>query len=239
MNGGTKKSRFPETQWSLVGRATQSDDAEREAAVSRLLTIYRPALRAFLVETRRIPDAMADDILHDFVADRILAKRILERVDSNRGRFRNFMVKSLSNFASTAMSREAVRSGPTIELDDTALFDAATRQDTDRFDQAWVRSLVSDALELMEQECTTSGRTDMWEVFVARAVDPILHGHEPVEYHELVERFGLKTPRQAINLLATGKRAFIRHLRVAVGRYVEGDDRVDQEITDLKAIVSR
>lgn len=239
MSGGTKKSRFPETQWSLVGRAAEGDDLAREEAVSRLLTIYRPALRAFLVETRRIPDGMADDILHDFVADRILAKRILERVDSDRGRFRNFMVKSLSNFASTAMTKEATRTRPTVELDDNALFDAATRANTDHFDQEWVRSLVADALTLMEEDCRARGRADVWEIFVARAVDPILHDRVPVEYDALVERFGLNTPRQAINLLATGKRAFVRHLRVAVGRYVDGDARVDQEITDLKAIVGR
>lgn len=239
MTGGTKKSRFPETQWSLVGRATRSDAVERERAVARLLAIYRPALRAFLVETRRIPDAMADDILHDFVADRILAKRILEHVDSDRGRFRSFMVKSLSNFASTAMTRESTRSGRTTDLDDAALFGAATRQDTDRFDQEWVRSVVSDALLLMEDDCRARGRGDLWEVFVARAVDPILHGSDPVEYDELVERYGLRTPRQAINLLATGKRAFARHLRVAVGRYVDGEERVDEEISDLKEIVGR
>lgn len=239
MSRSARKSRFPETQWSLVGRAAESDDLEREEAVSRLLAIYRPALRAFLVETRRIPDAMADDILHDFVADRILAKRILERVDSDRGRFRNFMVKSLSNFASTAMTREAGRNRPTVELADDTLFEAASRQDTDHFDQEWVRSLVTDALALMEEDCRARDRAELWEIFVARAVDPILHDRDPVDYDALVVRFDLQTPRQAINLLATAKRAFVRHLRVAVGRYVDGDARVDQEITDLKAIVGR
>jgi hypothetical protein len=239
LSAATKKSRFPETQWSLVGRAGMSDAVERERAVARLLAIYRPALRVFLVETRRIPQQMADDILHDFVADRILAKRILERANSDRGRFRNFLVKSLSNFASTQMTKERGRTGPAVELQEATLSTASSRQDTDRFDRQWVRSLVTDALQLMEEDCRARDRMDLWDILVARAVDPILHDAHPVEYDVIVERFGLETPRQAINLLATAKRAFLRHLRTAVGRYVDGDARIDEEIADLKEIVGR
>lgn len=234
-----KTSRFPETHWSLVGRAASSEEEGRAEAVAELLEIYRPALRAFLVETRRIPPQLADDLLHDFVADRILARRILEKVDSDRGRFRNFIVKSLSNHASTRLQKVRTREAKTFELDETLLEVSASRQDTDRFDQEWVRSLVGDALGLMEEDCRARDRMDLWELLHLRVVAPILDDAEPVEYDQIVARFELESPRQAINLLATAKRAFLRHLRVAVGRYVEGETRVDEEIADLRAIVGR
>lgn len=235
----TKKSRFPETQWSLVGRAAVDDEGVREEAVAELLSIYRGALRAFLVETRRIPGAVAEDILQDFIADRILSRRILEQANSDRGRFRNFLVKSLSNYASTGLKREYARQAREFELDEALLEVSASAQDTDRFDQEWVRSLVADTLALMEEDCRERARMDLWEILRARAVDPILEGTEPVAYEEIIERFGLESPRQAINLLATAKRAFVRHLRVAVGRYAGGDDRIEQELADLRAIVGR
>ena len=234
-----KTSRFPETHWSLVGRAGVPDEAVRDEAVAELLEVYRPALRAFLVETRRIPEPLADDLLQDFIADKILARRILERANSDRGRFRNFIVKSLSNYASTKLKREYSRRARTLDLDEGALGEHAPRQDTDRFDQEWIRSLVADALMLMEEDCRERGRMDLWEILKARAVAPILEGSEPVEYSEIVARFGLETPRQAINLLATAKRAFLRHLRTAVGRYVGEQELVDREIADLREIVSR
>ena len=222
-----------------MGRAGGSDELERAIAVSKLLAVYRPALRAFLVQTRRIPDQSADDILSDFVADKILAKRILARANSDRGRFRNFLVKSVSNYASTWMTKEFGGGRDVIGIDEELLVDAASSQDTDRFDQEWVRALVGDAMALMEEECREGGREDLWEILVGRCVDPILKGSEPVAYDVIVERYGLETPRQAINLLATAKRAFVRHLKTAVGRYVEGDRRVEEEIADLRAIVGR
>jgi hypothetical protein len=223
----------------LVGRAAEREDRVREEAVAELLTIYRPALRAFLVGTRRIPPNLADDLLHDFIADKILARRILARADRDRGRFRNFMVKSLSNYASSRLKQLGGSEQRTVELDEAVLLSAASRQDTDRFDQEWVHSLVRDALALMEGECRQRGRLDLWEILHARAVAPILDGAPPIEYEQIVTRFGLETPRQAINLLATAKRAFMRHLRVAVGRYVEGEARIEEEIADLREIVGR
>lgn len=237
--GSKKSSRFPETHWSLVGRAGTEESGARDQAVAQLLEIYRPALRAFLVETRRIPDDLADDVLHDFVADKILARRILERANKDRGRFRNFLVKSLSNHASNKLETEFRRRGRTRDFDEELLSEIAHHPDTERFDEEWVRSLVSDTLTLMEEDCRERGRMELWEILKARAVDPILIGAEPVEYAEIVERWGLETPRQAINLLATAKRAFVRHLRVAVGRYVTGEEQIDQEIADLRLIVGR
>ena len=39
-----KPSLFPETRWSLVGRAVAPDDAVRQAALTELLIAYRPGL---------------------------------------------------------------------------------------------------------------------------------------------------------------------------------------------------
>lgn len=240
MQGSARKSsRFPETRWSLVGRATTDDEATRRAAVTQLLEIYRPALRAFLVQSRRMPEDLADDVLHDFVADRILAKEILDRANSERGRFRNFLAKSLSNFASTRWTAVRRRDARAADLDEATLQQAASTIDTERFDQEWVATLVRDALALMEADCRERGRMDHWEVLHMRAVAPLMEGAAPVSYQEIVDAFGLETPRQAINLLATAKRAFLRHLRTAVGRYVEGEEEVEREIADLREIVGR
>ena len=239
MTAYARKTRFPETQWSLVGRAGVEDEAVRDGAVAELLEIYRSALRAFLVETRRIPGELSDDLLQDFIADRILSRRILEQANSDRGRFRNFLVKSLSNYASTKLRKEYSRQAREFDFDEALVEVPDSGQDTDRFDQEWVRSLVADTLTLMEADCRERGRMDLWEILRIRAVAPILDGAEPVSYDEIIERFELESPRQAINLLATAKRAFVRHLRVAVGRYAGGEERIEQELADLRAIVGR
>jgi len=56
----------------------------------------------------------------------------------------------------------------------------------------------------------------------------------PPPYEELVAQFGLKSPAQATNALATGKRMFARHLRAVIAQYENGDQAVRAEIDSLR-----
>lgn len=234
-----KPSRFPETRWSLVGRAAASDELTRQQALSELLVRYVPGLRAFLVETRRVPADLADDLLHDFVADKVLAAKLVRKADQGRGKFRNFVLKSLSNFVTTRLRREYAARAMAAGLDEGRIASLSARRETDRFEQEWVQQVVRDAVQLMQADCHDRARSDLWEIFRLRIVEPMLHDAEPAEYDQIVRRLGIRTPRQAINLLASAKRCFLRHLRSAVGNYVSGDEKIDEEISDLRRIVGR
>ena len=207
--------------------------------MAELLALYTPALHDFLVETRRVPPELADDILQDFVADKILARNIVGRADPERGKFRSFLVRSLSNYTSTKLQKEYRERARALGLDQVASASATNEPDTDPFDRRWVETVVKRALASMEADCRERGRLDLWELFRLRMADPILLGAEPVSYEEIVSRFSLETPRQAINLLVTAKRAFLRHLRLVVGLYVGDEDLIDEEIAALREIVLR
>jgi RNA polymerase sigma-70 factor (ECF subfamily) len=234
-----KPSRFPQTHWSLIGRAAASDDMVRQQALSDLLTLYLPGLRAFLIEGRRVPADLADDLLHGFVADKVLGAGLVRHADRGRGKFRNFVLKSLNNYVTTRLQREyaarATAAGGEEALADLPCHDAGA----DRFEQEWVQQVVQDAIRLMEIECRDRGRQDQWEIFRLRVIDPMLHDADPVDYGVLVEQFGFETPRQAINLLANAKRCFTRHLRSAVAKYISRESEIDEEIADLRRIVMR
>ena len=108
-----KPSRFPETHWSLVGRASSSDELTRQQALGELLVAYVPGLRAFLLEARRVPPDLVDDLLHDFVADKFLARKLVHHAKQGKGKFRNFILKALNNFVTTRLKREyAARAMP-------------------------------------------------------------------------------------------------------------------------------
>ena len=234
-----KRSRFPQTHWSLVGRAAASNDLVRQQALSDLLLMYLPALRAFLVNTRRVPTDLADDLLQGFVADKVLAAGLLRHADRERGKFRNFVLKSLNNYITTKLRGEYAARAMTAGIDEALISSLCHDSGIDRFEQEWVQQIVQDALRLMEAECHARGRRDIWDVFCLRVVEPMLEGAEPIDYSVLVQRFGFETPRQAINLLANAKRCFTKHLRSAVGRYVSDNSQVDEEIADLRRIVTR
>ncbi|MBD3291827.1 MAG: hypothetical protein GF393_02820 [Armatimonadia bacterium] len=234
-----KPSRFPETRWSLVGRAAASDEMVRRQALADLLTVYMPGLRAFLVEARRIPTDLADDMLHGFVADKILGAQLVRHADQGRGKFRNFVLKSLNNYVTTRLRKESAARAATIGLDEALLHSCSEESGSDQFDKEWVQQVVRNAIQLMERECRDRGRSDLWEVFRLRVVEPILYDKDPIDYGTLVDRFELETPRQAMNLLASAKRCFNHHLRSAVGRYITEEAEIDHEIADLRRIAAR
>lgn len=234
----SKPSRFPDTRWSLVGRATASDQTTRQQAMMELLETYSPVLRTFLVDVRHLSPDWADDLLQDFIADKILANKLVHRADQERGKFRNFVLKSLNHFVSAKLRKERALQDVTANLDQAILNTLASSSDKDYFEIQWVHQVVREALNLMEADCTARRRQDMWIIFRLRIVDPMLQGAEPVNYLQLIHELNLQSPRQAMNLLAIAKRAFDKCLRIAVGRYVH-EDQVEAEITDLRQILTR
>src|SRR5437763_7101935 len=63
------------------------------------------------------------------------------------------------------------------------------------------------------------GRQDVWNIFKLRILDPMFWDTMPMPYNDLVKELKLRTPRQAINLLAAPKRVFERHIRTAIAVY--------------------
>src|SRR4051794_14531288 len=71
---------FPKTHWSLVRRAGGNEETDRQArkaALAALLARYQPALRSYLRVVRRMPADAADDLLQDFIADKLLEQDLL------------------------------------------------------------------------------------------------------------------------------------------------------------------
>jgi hypothetical protein len=109
----------------------------------------------------------------------------------------------------------------------------------DAFDEIWARQVLSDAVELMQAECTASGRPHIWGVFQGLVLTPILEGNEPVAYAEVVANYGFESPSEAYNVLATAKRMYARMIRAVVGAYERTDADIDSEIADLYRVLSR
>jgi hypothetical protein len=181
---------------------------------------------------------LADDLLNGFIADKVLAAGLMRHAAQGRGKFRNFVLKSLSNFVTTKLRSEYAARALASGFDEGVIPSAAAGVITDRFEREWVQQVVRDALRMMEVECRAKGRSDMWEMFRLRVVDPMLQDVEPVDYEQIVQQLGIATPRQAMNLLANAKRAFLGHVEAAVGKYVSGDE-IEAEIADLREIVGR
>jgi hypothetical protein len=90
----------------------------------------------------------------------------------------------------------------------------------------------------MRQQCDESRRADLWGVFEHRVLKSALEGAAPMEYDELIQRFELRSPAQASNVLMTAKRMFARTLRGVIAEYAQDQSEIEEEMTDIRQILA-
>lgn len=236
-------ARFPSTAWSLVARAGHGGECQREA-LGQLLARYLPALQAHLVYRRGFRPEVADDLVQQFITDKIVEKDLIARADQELGKFRTFLLTALDRFVANQIRDQRAKKrnpgeGMLVSMGDR---DDAVCEDvgpSDVFDVAWARGVITQALEQVRQECEASDRADLWGVFECRVVGPTLEGAPQPGYRELVERFGFRSPTQASNALTTVKRMYARALRSVVAEYAGDSRQIESELEDLRKILAR
>jgi hypothetical protein len=76
-------------------------------------------------------------------------------------------------------------------------------------------------------------------MFRIRLLEPILEDTPQVPYGQLVERFDLKSPTEASNILLSGKRIFKAHLAKVIKEYAGQDAATAAEIKALEDFLER
>ncbi|WP_295390975.1 hypothetical protein [uncultured Thiodictyon sp.] len=229
---------FPETRWSLVGRAAFGSGEVRQNALSEFLGLYFAALHRFLVTGMKINRDKAEDLLQDFMLSKVIAGGLLSAADPQRGRFRNLLIKALRNYTISELRRAKTETALVESREELSEFVADQVSLEDLLQSLWAQQVLSTAVDLLEQECRDRCRDDIWQVFRLRLADPALRGEEPVGYEAMVERLGIDSPRRAINLLTTGGRMFKRHLETVIMSYAGPGADLQAELRDLRKIVS-
>ena len=236
---GSGSSLWPVTDWSEVGHAAElvGKDADR---LNQLIVRYQKPLKVCLLSAFPSLAAQADEVLQDFAQDRILREGWLRKANRDRGHFRDFLKKSLQNFARDRLRKNANAPVPIDGLDADLPIEGPGPEP---FDLEWVRIILAEVFKRMEADCKDAGkdqprRTSIWEVFRLRMLQPALEDSEPVGYEEIVRQFGVVSPADAQNMLATAKRIFTRHLNAVIGEYEKGEQAVKAEIEELKRFLS-
>jgi hypothetical protein len=228
---------FPETHWSLIRRAGNMSAAQHRESLLALLNRYQPALRSYLLNARRIAPADADDLLQSFIADKILEEQLLRHADERRGRFRNFLLTCLNNFLRTG--RRGTTGERPVDLQNIAEPESFAAQVSVSLEAEWARSLLANVLDAMRSECERAGRQDVWAVFDKRILATVVRNETLEGYGQMAVLAAVSSPSQAANLLVTAKRMYARLLRQAIGEYEETEEGIEQEIAELRAILSR
>jgi len=226
---------WPPTEWSASGHIPKRVGREPET-LNELILKYQTPLKAYFLAAFPGMEDEAEELLQDFVEDRILKEGWLDKAEAKRGRFRDFLKVSLKNYV-----RDRLRiAHPEVVSTSEPGFDLpAEESGNEAFDLEWARAVLAEALKRTELDCrrprrNKANRVLVWETFRLRLVQPILEGTEPVGYEELVARLGIASPFAARNLLVSAKRSFSRHLKAVIAEYEEGGGAATTELQDLR-----
>jgi DNA-directed RNA polymerase specialized sigma24 family protein len=232
---------FSTTWWSLVRRAADEGVSSHRASLEELLRRYLPALRAHLVALKRLDPHDADDLVQGFAQAKVLEGGLVARADREKGKFRTLLLTALDHYVADQYRRSGARKRR-FEREVSAVIEppGAAGSPADAFDIEWARATLDEALRRMRAECVAKDRPEIWGVFEHRVLAETLGGPAPLSYHEMVARFGFRSPAQASNVLMTAKRMFARALRSVLADYAAGDgDGVEAELRELYEILGR
>lgn len=240
---------FPHTDWSLV-RAVQVEDTDNQREVlGQFLEQYLPAMQSHLLARRFYKNEHdVEDLLADFVSDKIVANHLLRRVSQGDGKLRTYLSTCIDNYAKSKLRKRAPIGLNAVggqELD-MAIFGATpAAHEKDIFDYEWARTVVDRSIAMTRVEClgpaddrSELGQEHIWRVFEARLVLPMTGQlDDPVSYESLCVQLGATSTKQVQNWLVTGIRKFQKNISTVVGEYAASSEQIEVEIGELFEIL--
>ena len=230
--------RFRTTRWTRVCKAGQLDTPSASEALAELCREYWYPLYAF-ARRRGLSPEDAQDLTQSFFA-RLLEKQYLQRADPARGRFRSFLLSSITHFLCNEWEKQkTIKRGGQCFFVSWDELDAENRYRQEPFselsaeklyDRRWAMTILDKAREGMRQEHSASGELALFETLEGAITGTL----EPQTYHDLAARLSLTEAavRMRIHRL---KRRYGKVLREVVqATLAEGED-VDAEIRQLFA----
>lgn len=239
-----KARRFLTTQWHVVRQVSAESELARIEALQFLLQRYTPALKEFVVQHFHFSRADAEDVVQGFVADRILTKNLIGTAREHRGRFRTFLLTAFRSYTIEELRRRArmkrrppngFQSWDTLapEHQEAVLANGDTT-----FDDLFVRQVLADAIHRSHRHCQERNLNDIWQIFHARLIGPIIDGVAPESYESLMETFELPSTTTVHNKLASAKRIFRRKLHEVVDEFALDESERDAELQFFQRFLS-
>ena len=238
--GGIQEA-FLTTHWTLVDDIGTFDDADRNRALlGLLLKRYWKPVYCYL-RRKGFDNEQAKDLTQGFFHEVVLGRKLIEKADRSKGRFRSYLLVALNNYTSSIHTAETAQKrmpeGGFLPLDIADPPDlgriVSHYTPEESFDYAWVSALLEQVLEDLETMCYEEGKTVHWHVFHERILVPIMEGTDPASLGEICHKYDIESPRVASNMITTVKRRFQTVLRKHLGQTVTSDGQIGDELAEI------
>jgi RNA polymerase sigma-70 factor (ECF subfamily) len=235
-DGGYQNPVFVTTHWSIVLSAQDKDAPGSTAALEALCRTYWYPLYAFVRRQGRNSHD-AQDLTQGFFA-RLLAKDYLKLADSEKGKFRSFLLVSLKRYLAGEWDREHAQKrggfAPVFSIDEEAAElrfagELSHRLQPDvLFDRQWAMTLIERVMARLQEEYLLSGRAKLFECLR----NCLVKDESAQPYAEIAAQLHLT--EAAIKMAVHRLRARYREiLRAEIADTVAGPAEIDEEIRHL------
>lgn len=233
---GQAPGAFATTHWSVVVRAGDSASPEAAAAMERLCRTYWYPLYVF-VRRKGYDQEDARDLTQSFFAT-FLEKRYLKSVDAGLGKFRTFLLTSMTHFLANEWDKsQAQKRGggqKVISFSDTAAEERYQLEPVEHttpetlFERRWAETLLGVVLDRVARE-TEEKRFEILKRFLLEDKGEVSYDEAASQLgvsvaaitsaiHRLRARFGALLVEEVSNTVATpdAVESELRHLLVAL-----------------------
>ena len=234
-NPQPRESAFPPTQWTLIQQAKE-ECLDAQGALSQLCESYWYPVYAFIRRTGRSAHD-AEDLTQEFFA-RMLRKGYFAEADSDRGRFRSFLLTSVKNFLSDAYRKATAdkRGGyQTVLSIDQELAEKRFHNEPatdlaadDLFQRQWDEALLEKTYENLRAEYETQGKAPVYDALKVY----LPWNAEAAPQHEVAAQLGLKAATVRSEIFQM-RRRYAAVLRTSIAATVGSHGDVEDEIQEL------
>ena len=240
-NTGVRRFVFATTHWSVVLMAGHTEEPKALNALEILCKTYWHPLYAYVRRRGHSPDD-AEDLTQSFFAW-LLQRQWLQRANEERGRFRSFLLTSMSNFLanewdkSTAQKRGGGRvvSWQRLEAESQGAWEPAdTFTPEQDFERRWALALLNKVMERLDAEFETDGKQALFET-----LKPCLLGERDGQpYAALASK--LRMTEGSIKVAVHRLRQRYRQLlREEIANTVSQPEEVEEEMRHLFKVLQR
>jgi RNA polymerase sigma factor (sigma-70 family) len=232
---------FATTHWSVVFSATDQTSARSIEALETLCHTYWRPLYAY-VRRRGYSPADAEDLTQEFFAW-LLERNWLERADQQRGRFRSFLLTSISNFLANEWdkSRAQKRGGGRVmsltfdEAETGWIHEPADNVTPEQsFEWRWALTLLDQVMSRLSAEFARDGNAELFE-----ALKPCLLGERTSQpYATLASKLAMTEGSVKVAVYRLRQR-YRQLLRKEIAGTVMKPEEVEEEMRHLFAVLAR
>lgn len=233
---------FATTHWSVILAAQDLASPMAGEALAQLCNTYWFPLYVFIRREGHRPED-AQDLTQEFFT-RFLARDDLRAVDSDKGKFRSFLLASVKHFLANAWdhAHAAKRSGQHLSVpwDDEmaeSRYSSAVLPNLsaeEAYERQWTLAMLDRVLVRLRDEYAAAGKDALFY-----AIQGYLSATQsPGSHVEVAERLGLSEGaiRVAVHRL---RRRYGRMLRAEVAHTVASAEDIDAELRHLFDVIHR